>query len=178
MIGIVSVSPGDALTIGKVTVTGEPVGVGVAVFVAVLVGVFVGVEVFVGVDVAVLVGVLPSVTVKFVLEISKKILPTASTLMRAVDVGVFGIVTLWLPSLAVLAARTVGNVLPPSVEKEIFTFAALTGAAVVLATFQVTVCAEFPTKETLVFGDVTANGPLPASTVTDEFAVLIPPVPE
>ena len=80
-----------------------------------------------------------AVIVKFVSEISKKILPTASTFIRAVDVGVLGIETDWVPSLGVLARRVVGNVLPPSVEREILTFAALTGAAVVLATFQVTV---------------------------------------
>jgi hypothetical protein len=40
----------------------------------------------------------------------------------------------------VLAANTVGNVCPPSVDKDIFTLAQLTGAAVVLATAQVIVC--------------------------------------
>ena len=106
-------------------------------------GVGVGVGVAVGIGVGVAVGgrrgVGAAVIVKFVSEISKKILPTASTFIRAVDVGVLGIKTDSEPSLAVLAARTVGNVLPPSVEREILTFAALTGAAVVLATFQVTV---------------------------------------
>lgn len=86
----------------------------------------------------------PAVMVKLVLEISKKILPTASTLILAVVVGVLGIVTAWVPSFGVLAINTVGNVCPPSVLKEIFTLAQLTGAAVVLATAHVMVCAELP----------------------------------
>ena len=65
-----------------------------------------------------------AVMVKFVSEISKKILPTASIFMRANDVGVLGMVTDSLPSLAVLADSTVGKVLPPSVEREILTLAA------------------------------------------------------
>jgi hypothetical protein len=78
--GTVILPEGDDVTAGRFTVTGEPAGVGV----------FVGV--LVGVDVAVLVGVPPAVIVKFVLEMSKKILLTASTLIRAVAVGVFGTV--------------------------------------------------------------------------------------
>jgi len=50
-----------------------------------------------------------------------------------------GIVTGSVPSFGVLAASTVGKELPPSVESEIFTFAALMGAPVVLAIFQVTI---------------------------------------
>src|ERR1041384_4016819 len=85
----------------------------------------------------------PAVIVKLVLEISKKILPTASTFILAVVVGVLGIVTASLPSLAVLATRVL-KVAPPSVEMDIFTLAQLTGDAVVPATFQVTVCDELP----------------------------------
>ena len=70
----------------------------------------------------------PGVMVKFVSEISKKMLPTASTLTRAVEVVRLGSGTDSEPSLGVLAASTVGNVVPPSVESEILTFAALTGA--------------------------------------------------
>ena len=58
-------------------------------------------------------------------------------------VVVAGMVTLSLPSFAVLAARIVGNVVPPSVESDILTFAAFTGAAAVPEVFQVMVCAEF-----------------------------------
>ncbi len=52
-------------------------------------------------------------------------LPTASTLIRAVDVGISGIKTDSEPSLGVLAVRTVGKVVPPSVEREILTLAAV-----------------------------------------------------
>ena len=114
---------------------------------------------------------------KFVSEISKKILPTASTFIRAVVVGMLGIRTDSVPSLAVLAARVVGNVLPPSVEREILTFAALIPLAVVPATFQVTVKLFSAGTLMAVLGAVTANGPTeaPPATVTTDVAVLIPP---
>ena len=99
-------------------------------------------------------------------EIAKKILPTASTFILAVVVGVFGMVNASVPSFAVLAANTVGNVWPPSVDKDIFTLAQLTGAAVVLATAHVMVCVEPPAQETAVLGAVTENGPDAALTVT------------
>src|ERR1051325_7276434 len=72
-------------------------------------------------------------TVIFAPFISKKILPTASTLILPVVILPTGIVTDSEPSFAVLASNVVGNERPPSVEKEIFTFAALIGAAVVFA---------------------------------------------
>ena len=112
---------------------------------------------------------------KFVSEISKKILPTASTFIRAVVVGMLGIKTDSAPSLGVLARRMVGNVLPPSVEREILTFAALTGAAVVLATFQVTLRLVSAGTVTAVLGAVTANGPAAPAMVTVDVAVLMPP---
>src|SRR2546421_57627 len=72
------------------------------------------------------VGVVPlPVMVKLASETSKKMLPTASTLMRAVLAEIFGTVTAAEPLLGVLATSTVGKVFPPSVESEIFTFAAL-----------------------------------------------------
>ena len=95
--------------------------------------------------------------VKFVLLISKKILPTASTFILAVVVAPTGITTGSVPSLGVLAANTVGKVCPPSVLNEIFTFAQLTGAAVVLFTLQVMFCVEPPAQVTAVFGAVTAS---------------------
>ncbi len=107
----------------------------------------------------------PDVIVKLVLEISKKILPTASTFILAVVVGVLGMVTAWLPSLGVLASSVV-NVVPPLVEMEIITLAQLTGAAVVLFTDQVMVCVEFPAHDTAVLGAVTAKGPEVLETVT------------
>ena len=108
----------------------------------------------------------PDVIVKLVLEISKKILPTASTFILAVVDGVFGITNASVPSLAVLVVNTVGKVWPPSVDNDIFTLAQLTGAAVVLATDQVMVCDTPPTHDTAVLGAVTANGPEAALTVT------------
>ena len=108
----------------------------------------------------------PAVIVKLLLEISKKILPTASTFILAVVVGVLGIINVSVPSLGVLEANTVGKVCPPSVDKEIFTLAQLTGEAVVLFTLQVMACDELPAHETAVLGDVTANGPEVDETVT------------
>jgi hypothetical protein len=107
----------------------------------------------------------PDVIVKFVLEISKKIFPTASTFILAVVVGVLGIVTASLPSLAVLATNVL-NVAPPSVEMDIFTLAQLTGAAVVLATLHVILCDELPAHDTAVLGEVTEKGPDELVTVT------------
>ena len=104
--------------------------------------------------------------VKFVLLISKKILPTASILILAVVVGVDGITRFSVPSFGVLAANTVGNVCPPSVLKEIFTLAQFIGVPVVPATAHVIVCVEPPAKDTDVFGAVTENGPVAAFTVT------------
>ena len=158
--------------IGSVKVTcqvtfADPVGLADPLFIETTAGVGVGVGV----------GVPPElkVIVKFVLEISKKMLPTASTLMRAVVVGRLGTVIAWLPSLAV-SATTVGKLKPPSVDNSILTVAALTGAEVVLATFHVTVCVEFPAHETLVLGEVTTKGPLLPATDTSEKAELIPPL--
>src|SRR5207248_5122601 len=88
-----------------------------------------------------------------------------------------GIVTARDPLFGTFAAKTTGNVFPPSVEYEIFTLAAFTGALVVFATFHVTVCIEPPAYVTLVFGEVIANGPLLPSTVTTEDAVPMPPPP-
>src|SRR5437868_3090893 len=47
---------------------------------------------------------VPAVIVKLAFEISKKMLPTASTLTRACVVGVFGTVTASEPSLGVVAS--------------------------------------------------------------------------
>ena len=117
----------------------------------------------------------PAVMVKLVLEISKKILPTASTFILAVVVGVLGMVTTSLPSLVVLATNVL-KVVPPSVEMDIFTLAQLTGEAVVLATFQVTVCDELPAHDTAVLGAVTEKGPDVLVTVTVMSAKLVCPM--
>jgi len=121
---------------------GVRVGVNVGVDVGVLVAVAVAVGVFVGTIVGVAVGP-PPVIVKFTSETSKKIFPTPCILIRAVELGVFGIVTFSVPSFAVLAKTVIGNVVPPSVDSVIETLAALTGALVVFATFHVTVYVEF-----------------------------------
>ena len=120
-------------------------------------------------DVASPVGALqpvPAVIVKFVFDMSKKILSAASTFILAVVVAVFGMVSTSDPSLGVVAANTVGKVCPPSVDKEIFTSAQLTGVAVVLATAQVMFCDELPAHERAVLGDETAKGPDAELTVT------------
>ena len=70
------------------------------------------------------------------------------------------------PSLGVLSVKTVGKVKPPSVLREIFTLAQLTGEAVVLATFQVMFWVEPPAHVTLLLGAVTTNGPDVLLTVT------------
>ena len=151
----VAVFAGVGVSVGVSVAVFAGVGVSVAVLVAVAVFVAVNVDVAVavGVKVGVFVGVAAApVTVKFVLEISKNIFPTASTFIRAVVVVPTGMVTACDPSLAVLAARTVGKVWPPSVDMDIFTFAQLTAPALVLATFHVTVCDEPPAQETFVLG--------------------------
>src|SRR5688572_2989445 len=104
-------------------------------------------------------------------------LPTASTRTRAWVVATLAIVTDSDPSLGVLAARTVGNVLPPSMDSRIRTLAVLTGAALVLATFQVMVAGPPPATVMLVFGDVTENGPAEVVDVTRVEAVAIAPPP-
>ena len=57
-----------------------------------------------------------AVTLKFAFEMSKKILPIASTLTRAVVVTPAGITKISLPSFAVLVDNVCGYVKPPSVE--------------------------------------------------------------
>lgn len=96
-----------------------------------------------------------AVMLKSVLEISKNILPTASTFILAVVVAPAGIVTTSEPSFAVLADITVGKVVPPSVDNDILTLAQLTGARVVLVWFHVIVWTEPPAHDTFVLGDVT-----------------------
>ena len=70
--------------------------------------------------------------------------PDSTTMTRALVVVMLGIVTDWLPSLGVAVRRVVGNVAPPSFDNRMSTLGALTGAAVVPATFHVTVWAELP----------------------------------
>ena len=70
-----------------------------------------------------------------------------------------GAVTVAEPLLATFEASTVGYVRPPSRLRRILTVAQLMGAAVVPATFQVTVWAAPPFQLTAVLGAVTTKGP-------------------
>ena len=94
-------------------------------------------------------------------EIAKKMFPTQATRTRAVApvVGVFGTVIACEPSFGVEARSVVGNVSPPSTEREIATFAQEIGVAVVPATFHVTVWTELPPQVTAEAGEVIAKGP-------------------
>ena len=111
-------------------------------------------------------GVEPPVIVKSESEISKKMLSTASTFTLAVVVVTSGIVRASEPSLGVLAERTVGKVVPPSVDNDILTAAQLTGGPVVPATSHIIVWVEQPAHDTFVLGDVTWKGPEVLVTVT------------
>jgi len=82
---------------------------------------------------------MSGVMMKFGSEILKKMLPMASTLTRADEVGVFGTVIVAVPVLSVLDARVNGKLFPPSTERRTRTFAQLIGVFAVPATFHVTV---------------------------------------
>lgn len=104
--------------------------------------------------------------VKLVLEMSKKIFPTASTLIRHVLLKVEGTVITSEPSFGVAAANTSVKVFPPSVDNKIFTLAQFTEPAFVPFTLQVTVALVPASQVSAVFGEVTANGPEVLVTVT------------
>src|SRR5688500_7167021 len=114
---------------------------------------------------------------KFAFETSKKMLQTASTLMRSCVVGVPGIVTTFDPSFAVVVGRTAGNDAPPSRDSAILTVDALTGAAKVFAGFHATSYAEPPVTVTAPSGAVTVNGPAAVVDVTIVEADAIAPPP-
>src|SRR6478609_1337764 len=59
-----------------------------------------------------------------------------------------------------------GYVNPPSVDSKMLTFAQFTGATLVPATLQVTVCEEAAAQLTAVFGALTTKGPAVPFTVT------------
>src|ERR1017187_7611490 len=90
-------------------------------------------------------------------EIAKKILSAACTLMRAPETVTWGSSTVQAPLFGTLPASTIGKLSPPLVESRIVTPAALTGAFVVPATFQVMVCE--PDNVPVPAGEVTTNGP-------------------
>lgn len=77
----------------------------------------------------------------------------------------FGTLMLSLPSFGVLL-NTALKLVPPLLENKILTLLQLTGAAVVLATFQVTVWLLKPAQVTAVFGTVTWKGPAALTVVT------------
>ena len=79
------------------------------------------------------------VIVKFDSETLKKILPEASTLTRAAEVGRFGTVIVVAPVFGMPEASVNVKLAPPSIESSTRTFAQLMGALEVFATFQFTV---------------------------------------
>ncbi len=70
------------------------------------------------------------------------------------------------PSFGVAKANVIGYVKPPSVDKNISTFAALIPFPVVPATSQVTVSVDPVSQVTFVFGVLTRNGPAEATVFT------------
>src|SRR6185369_15137580 len=95
--------------------------------------------------------------------------------MRALEVIRLGKTTAWVPSLGTLVARTNGKEIPPLVESSRLTLVALTGEAVVPATFQVTV--RTPDQVTAELGEVMTKGPALLATVTCISALFTPPPP-
>ena len=78
--------------------------------------------------------------------------------------------------MAVAVAKTVGKVLPPSVDNKIFTVAQFTDPALVPFTLQVTVAALPAPQVTAVFGAVTAKGPAVFVTVTTASVKAVWPI--
>ena len=110
---------------------------------------------------------------KSAFDMSKKMLFEHLTFTRAVEVSVLGATTASLPSFGVKEVRTCETVAPLSVDNRMLTEGQLTGAAVVLPTFQVTVCVLPMFHVTAVFGAVTANGPEVAiSTRVDDTSAV------
>src|ERR1035441_8560687 len=89
-------------------------------------------------------------------EIAKKMFPSAWTMMRAAEAVTSGSRTVLAPVFGTLLASTIGKVTPPLMESRILTLATATGALVVPATFQVTVCA--PDHVDGPSGDAMAKG--------------------
>ena len=115
-------------------------------------------------------GPVAAVIVKLLSLMSKKIFPTASTLIRQVVIVVasLGTVITCVPSFGVLASRVV-KVVPPSKESSIFTFAQFTGVVLVEFTFHVTVWVLLlPQVIPVTLGYVTVNGPEAATVIAVE----------
>ena len=88
--------------------------------------------------------------------------------------AVLGQVIASVPSVGVLAAMTVGKVRPPSMDIEILTFAAETGAASVPATSHVSVLGALPVTLVAAACDVTRKGAVPAAVIVTS-ANEVPP---
>ena len=110
--------------------------------------------------------VVPAPMVKLVLEMSKKMFPTASIFILLLEPGVLGTGTISVPSFAVLDANTVEKLFPPSVDSKMLTNWQLMGAKSVPFTLHVTVAVPPAVQVTFVFGEVTAKGPPVFATVT------------
>ena len=106
---------------------------------------------------------------------SKKTLPTASTLSRALAVATFATDTTSEPSFGVLSASTCGYVKPPSADMLIFTFSAAIGGRLVPATSHVTVTGAWPSTVPPAPCDVTRNGPVPGASEMVVSELSIPP---
>src|SRR5690606_10274509 len=115
--------------------------------------------------------------VKLALDTSKNTLPTQEARTRAcVVLGAgAGTMTEAEPLLAVLAASSNGQLAPPSTDRSRRTLAQETGAASVLATFQVTVCGSARSQVVAVLGLVTTNGPALVVTANVMFALSVRP---
>src|SRR5262245_2835135 len=120
----------------------------------------------------------PALMLKFAFETSKNTLFTASTLMRAEALfRPAGTLMAWLPSLPVIANRTIGNVMPTSRDRAIFTLLQFTGATLVLLTLHVTVWVVPTGHVSPPLGAVTWNGPAPPATVSATWSSRVPPPP-
>src|ERR1035438_981268 len=106
-------------------------------------------------------------------EIAKKMFPSAWTMMRAAEAVTRGSRTVLAPVFGTLLASTIGKVTPPLVESRILTLTAATGAFVVPATFQVTVCA--PDHVAAPSGDVMTKGPALVVAITCMSAAAVAP---
>ena len=102
--------------------------------------------------------------------------PDPCTLIRAWVLEMAGRTTPCEPSLGTADARAISKDIPPLVESMISTFVAFTAPPAVPPTLHVTVRA--PDQFTAVFGAVTVNGPVVASTVTSMSSISNPPPPE
>src|SRR5579862_191554 len=105
---------------------------------------------------------------------AKKIFPIASIFTRTVDDAMFGAVISSEPVLGVLAASTVGNVNPPSVDKLILTFVTLMGAAVLFETLQLS-SVDAPGIQSWDTSTANGSGDPPTTCTTVSLDTVAPP---